>query len=377
MSVKRVTTQSLPSRLGKSISGVLGGMALFIVAIILLWWNEERAVHTALDLAEGESAVVELAQTDSIDPATKGSLVHLTGFAQSDEILSDDAFNISTPALKLRRTVEMLQWRENTETRTRTKLGGGTETETTFTYEKVWSDALIDSSRFEGSADHRNPTSKPLESRDIAASEIRLGAYRLGPGLIAKIGRFEELQPPDVLPEGHIAQGNVIFRSADPNAPQIGDLRITYKISMPAEISVVARNNDGLLDGYRAQKGSAIQLLQYGNVDSTGMFESAKSANKALTFGLRLLGILLMFIGANSVLGPIAVVADIVPFIGRIARTGTSLIAMAVTLPVAFLTIAMAWLAHRPVLAVSLMLIGAALAFAIIYFARKRKPAPA
>lgn len=376
MTVKRVTTQSLPARLGKSLSGILGGIALFILSIVLLWWNEGRAVNTALDLAEGEAAVIELSQIGKIDPSTHGALVHLSGLTESSEILRDDVFGIAIPALRLRRNVEMLQWRENTETKTRTKLGGGTETETTFTYEKAWSETLIDSSKFESPADHKNPTEKPLESRNTQASEVRLGAYRLGPGLVAKLGNFNELSPPEALPEGHIAQGNVIFRSADPNAPRVGDLRITFKAAMPEEISVIARNNQGILDGYRASKGSAIQLLQYGYVDATEMFQSAKSANKMLTFGLRILGIILMFVGANSVMGPIGVVADVVPFIGRVTRVGTSLIAAIITLPVSLTTIALAWISHRPFLAIGIILLGAALAFTIIQFARKTKTNP-
>jgi len=367
----------MPSRLGKSLSGVLGGIALFILSIALLYWNEGRAVDTALDLAEGESSVVVLDRIDQIDTSTKDALVHLTGMAETAETLRDDAFGIEIPALKLRRTVEMLQWKENTESKTRTKLGGETETITTYTYEKIWSDALIDSSRFELTDGHQNPTLKPLETLDIEAREIRIGAYRLGPGLVGKLNKFDELAPPAALPEGHIAQGNVIFRSADPNAPQIGDLRITFKVAMPAEISVVAHNNGGLLDGYRAKAGSNLQLLAYGNVDAATMFESAKSANKALTFGLRILGIILMFIGANSVMGPIAVVADVLPLLGRVTRMGTSLLAAIITLPVAFVTISIAWLAHRPVLAVGLMVVGALLAFGLIQFARKRKAARA
>lgn len=372
MSVKRVTSQSLPSRLGKSLSGVLGGIALFILAIILLFWNEGRAVKTAMDLAEGESSVIPLDRIDPVDKATHGALVHLSGQVESDETLRDDTFGIEIPALKLRRTVEMLQWRENTETKTRTKLGGGTETETTYTYEKTWSDTLIHSSQFEVPDGHQNPTAKPLDSIDIEAGEIHLGAYRLGPGLISKLNKYDELTPPTELPDGHIAQGNVIFRSADPNAPQIGDLRISFKAAMPAEISVIARNNGGLLDGYRAQKGSALQLLEYGNASAEAMFDSAKSANKALTFGLRILGIILLFIGVNSVMGPIAVAADVLPFLGRVTRFGTSLVAAIIALPVAFVTIAIAWLTYRPLIGIGLIIAGGVIGFFLVRIARKR-----
>lgn len=372
MSMKRITTESMPSRLGKSLSGVLGGIALFIVAIVLLWWNEGRAVKTAKDLADGESSVISLESAGHIDSATRNELVHLSGRAESGEMLRDDSFDIEVPALKLRRTVEMLQWRENAESKTRTKLGGGTETETVFTYEKAWSDNLIDSSRFENAQDYLNPTAKPLVSREVEAKEIRLGAYRLGPGLVAKLNRFEELPPPADLPVGHTTQGHVIFRGADPATPQIGDLRITFKAAMPADISVVARNQNGLLDGYPMKRGSTLQLLEYGEKDAADMFETAKNANKTLTFGLRILGIILLFVGAKSVLGPLAVVADVLPFLGRVTRAGSTLLAAVVALPVAFLTIAIAWISHRPLLGVGLIVAGLVSGFFLMRLARKR-----
>jgi len=375
MSVKRVTNESLPSRLGKSLSGVLGGIALFLLAIVLLFWNEGRAVKTAKGLAEGESKVVTLESIGQVDQATRDTLVHLTGPAESGETLRDDHFAIEVPALVLRRTVEMLQWRENSESKTRTKLGGGTETETTFTYEKVWSESLIDSSRFESAADHANPAFKPLDSHTVQAAEVRVGAYRLGAGLMAKLSRFEEVPPPDTLPEGHTTVGSVIFRSADPAAPQIGDLRISFKAAMPAEISVVARNHNGVLDAYRTENGSVIELLEYGDKDAAAMFHAAKQANKALTFGLRILGIILLFVGAKSVLGPISVVLDVLPFLGRVSRMGTTLIAAVVALPAAFVTIAIAWITYRPVLGVSLIVAGVLIGIFLIRMARKRSNA--
>jgi hypothetical protein len=375
MSATRITTESLPSRFGKSLSGVLGGIALFIVALVLLFWNEGRAVKTAKGLAEGESSVVHLESIDPVDEATRNALVHLTGQATSGETLRDDFFAIEVPALKLRRTVEMLQWRENSESKTRTKLGGGTETVTTFTYEKVWSDTLIDSSQFDNKTDYVNPRSMPLESREAAVSEVRLGAYRLGPGLVSQLNRFEEIAPPPTLPEGHVAQGGAIYRSTNSAAPKIGDLRITFKAAMPGEISVVARNANGLLDGYRTKTDTTIEMLEYGIKDHAAMFQAAKQANKMLTFGLRILGIILLFIGVKSVLGPISVVLDVLPFLGSLSRMGTTLIALVVSLPVAIVTIAIAWLSYRPLIGISLIVAAVAVGVFLIIIARKRSAA--
>lgn len=366
----------MPTRLRKSISGVLGGIALCLVAVVLLYWNEGRAVKTARGLAEGETSVVAISNVDRDDLSTHGGLVHLTGLAAGNEVLADDAFDKQVEALKLRRSVEMLQWRENSESKTRTKIGGGTETETNYTYEKIWSESLIDSSRFADTS-YVNPPGKPLESREVEANEIRVGVFRLGAGLVARLNRYEELSAPETLPDGHVAQGNVIFRSSDPNAPQVGDLRIIFKAAMPAEVSIVARNNAGVLDGFSTSTGSTIQLLQYGSHDVVEMFDAAKSANKTVTFGLRILGVILLFLGIQSVLGPIAVVADVLPIVGRVTRLGTTLLAGIVAMPTAFVTISIAWLYYRPLIGVGVLLLGGVLTAALIWFARKRRPAAA
>ncbi len=355
----------------KSISGVLGGIALVAVAVVVLYWNEGRAVETARGLVEGETSVVRLDEIGEVDQGTDGALVHLTGKAESGEVLRDDAFDLEVPALKLHRGVEMLQWRENRETKTRTKIGGDTETETVYSYEKIWSDSLIDSSGFDEGG-YQNPESKPLESLEVTAEEIRVGAYRLGPGLVERINRFEEVPPPDELPEGHVAQGNVIFRSADPNAPQVGDLRITLRAAMPTDVSVVARNKGGRLEAFQTTTGTTIKLLEYGELDASEMFQTAKSANKTLTMGLRILGVLLVFVGVQSVLGPVVVVAGVLPLVGRVTRAGTTLISGIIAVPLAFVTISIAWLSYRPWIGAGVLLLGAVVGSGLVWFARKR-----
>ena len=70
----QVTSTSWIARLGKSILGVLIGIVLIIAAIVLLFWNEGRAVTTARSLAEGSRAVVEVGSA-SVDPANDGKLI--------------------------------------------------------------------------------------------------------------------------------------------------------------------------------------------------------------------------------------------------------------------------------------------------------------
>lgn len=187
------SSESWISRMGKSIVGVLIGIVLFFVAFPVLFWNEGRAVQTAKSLEEGSKKVVSVSP-GTVDPANEGKLVHTSGEATTDETLTDSEFGISAKAIKLTRTVEMYQWKENQKKETRKKLGGGEETITTYTYEKVWSDEVIKTESFHvdsnnnGQTGHQNKGSKPVDDMTYEAKVVTLGAFTLPKSLVSKIG---------------------------------------------------------------------------------------------------------------------------------------------------------------------------------------------
>ena len=53
------SSQGFGSRLGSSLTGLLIGPLLVIGAIVLLWWNEGRAVQAIVGLKDAASQVVE------------------------------------------------------------------------------------------------------------------------------------------------------------------------------------------------------------------------------------------------------------------------------------------------------------------------------
>ena len=57
-SFTEITRQGWLSRIGESFKGILFGIIVIPLCLILLWWNEGRAVTTARSLAEGAAAVV-------------------------------------------------------------------------------------------------------------------------------------------------------------------------------------------------------------------------------------------------------------------------------------------------------------------------------
>src|SRR4029079_4628826 len=98
-----------------------------------------------------------------------------------------------------------------------------------------------------------------------------------------------------------------------------------------------------------------LALVDYGTLPAGAMFQAARNANTALTWALRFVGFLVLFIGVRSLFGPLRVFADVVPLFGRIVGAGLGLVSFLVAAPVALITIASGWLFYRPLLAFVLL----------------------
>ncbi|NOY23416.1 MAG: hypothetical protein GXO70_07890 [Acidobacteria bacterium] len=356
-----VTNQSWFSRIGGAIKGVLIGLLLIIIAFILLFWNEGRSVERYKTLKEGRGAVVSI-KPDAVSPNNEGKLVHVSGKADTEDTVTDPVFEISKKALKLVRNVEMYQWKETTHKETKKKLGGGKKTVTTYTYGREWSTKIINSSHFKHPDGHRNPTAMPYKSETFFAGKVTLGAFTLPREMVNRIGGGEPLSitPGDVpLPISALAQAynGEFFVGGNPEAPEVGDARVSFTVVSPTNVSVIARQVDNTFEPYDTKAGGSIDLMQNGIHSADAMFKSEQQSNKILTWILRLVGFVLMFIGFSMIFSPLAVVADVVPLLGSIVGAGTGIISFLISLVLSLLTIAIAWIFYRPVLGVSLLVI--------------------
>src|SRR5262249_9775901 len=142
-----ITQKGWTSRIGESIKGVLTGIVLIGLSCIGLFWNEGRAVQTAKSLAEGEGLVVTI-EAPRVDAANEGKLVHVTGEMKAGVKPNDADFGVSAEGLRLYRTAEMFQWKEEKKTETRKGVGGSEETVTTYSYTPGWSESPIESRDF-------------------------------------------------------------------------------------------------------------------------------------------------------------------------------------------------------------------------------------
>lgn len=372
----RVTTrQSLPSRIGGALVGILVGLVLFLAAFPLLWWNEGRAVHRARSLAEGASIVQDV-PVDAVNAANEGKLVHLTGLATTDQQLTDEAFGVSATALRLSRVAETYQWREESKSEKRKKFGGSEETVTTYHYSRTWSSGHHDSSAFREPSGHENPASLAWESQALTADRVTCGAFTLGPDIVGKIGHserrpIEEADTQALQAEGFRAAQGMFYKGADPGNPAVGDVRVRFEVTKPQTVSLVAQQRGAGFAPYRAKAGSTILLVEEGEVPAGEMFAAARKANAITTWLVRLGGFLAMFLGLALVLRPISVIGSIVPLIGSVLGAGIGLLSFAGAAVLSLVTIAFAWLAYRPLVGGFLLVLAAG---CVVLAMRSRRP---
>ena len=147
------------------------------------------------------------------------------------------------------------------------------------------------------------------------------------------------------------AQSNVVYIGADPNSPHVGDVRVTFTETPPADVSIVAKIVGSTFDQFTASNGYKFSRLDMGTVNPETMFQDAKTENTVMAWILRVVGIILVMAGIRMVLAPLSVLADVIPILGTIVGAGTGIVAFLLGLAWSLLVIAIAWIRFRPLLA--------------------------
>ncbi len=337
--------------------GIIAGLVCLTAAVSLLFVNEVRFVRRFKAIQGGPGPAVSV-RMDRIHPTNDWKLVHLTGPAITGETLTDPEFGISVNAIKLRRVVRMYQWRERPASPAAPETTVGQSGAPAPIYETDWAEAAIDSTGFQEPDGHWNPPAIPFPDRVLVADKVTVGAFTLSSPLVDRIERYVRLPlseedllklPPDLQTRATVDDGELFF-GEDPDAPAVGDLRVGFYVVEPTTVSVVARQNGNTLSAYPAPTGT-VALLRVGAHGAESMFRVARRESAAAPWVLRVVGFLLMIAGS-------------IPLVRRVADGGAAAhfgISLMMAAALACLTLAVAWIGVRPILAG--ILIGTAGAF--------------
>jgi len=372
------------ARLKNAIKGIGLGISLVGIAVYFLFWNEGNAVRTARALAEGAGQVVSV-DSAALESSHEGRLVHINGPLTLTAPLADVALGVVAPAqtVRLERKVEQFAWIEDKQTTTDTKLGGSQEKTTQYTYRLDWTDAPASGAEFRISEGHMNPP-MPIASKVVRQPDGVIGAFTVNDEIsdlggatpvqlnakhAQEVALALSLEQPAKLVAGQLVT------SADVTAPRLGDLRVSYQASTIDAASVVGVQRGDTLVPYTAQNGRQIYLVEEGLRTAEEMFQTAVANNTFKTWMLRIGLMVLLFLGFKALFGVVDVIASILPFLGWITASVTSLISFALTLVVGGTTMAIAWVYFRPVLALMIITVALAGAAASAYWLRKSAPA--
>ncbi len=372
-----ISSQGFFSRLLNSLLGTLVGILFLVGSVVVLFWNEGRAVQAARALSSGQRQVTE-ANVGTVNAALDGTLVHATDTLSAAAGARDPTFRVGDNNwVRLRRKVEMFQWQEQRRSNSHESVGGTKTTEVAYEYHTAWAENPNDSSHFRHPEGHENPP-MPLRGEIFNGREIRLGTYRVSDTVLETISAFQPISVDGSAtePAGYRREGGGFYRGAgNPAAPAVGDVRVTFSGVAQQTVSIVAGVSSGTLDAYRATNGYQIAVGKPGVVPASALFEGVKHQEDLRTWIFRGVGWMLMLFGFVLVGGPVVTLLAFLPLLEGMAQAGVFLIAVTLSIPLTLLTIAVAWFGHRPLLSLALG-VGAAVVFLLLRIAHPKAPQP-
>jgi Transmembrane protein 43 len=369
------TSRNYFQRLGDSFIGILIGFVLLIIACIMLFWNEGRAVDASRGLSAAAKAAVSVVGGQVL-PANEGKLVHVSGQATAPTPVIDEALAVSVPsALAVVRKVEMFQWVETNEATTKDKVGGTQETTTTTTYTQKWNEGPVASADFKRPQGHTNPD-MPLQTQRNVAADAKLGGYTLTSQVIDLL-LSETPFVPETAPAGWTKTATGLFKgTGTAEAPKLGAMRVTYSTTPTGNLSVMGAQIGNSFAPWASGNGSFEVLLASPSIQAKeAMVSEAKSAEGFLTWVLRVIGTVMCVGGFALIMGPLKAIGNVVPFVASVLGSATGLVAFGLGTILGFVVIALAWFVVRPIL--SVILIGSAIAILIGLSRMRSQSSPA
>lgn len=378
---EEITTRSWGSRIKDAFVGILIGLALIVGAIVLIFWNEKHSLHMAQSLEQTQKVLIPVPNAP-INPQNNLKVVYVSGMATTKDNLVDSLLGVTVNAINLDRKVEMYQWQENVKTETQSQMGGSEKEVKTYSYKKIWSSELINSSNFKQQEGHQNPAFMPVQPLLQYATTVKVGDFLLPSSLIEQISVGKSINLSDANKQALNQKlnkpveliNNELYLGKDPQTPTIGDVKINISAVYPQNVSIIAQQTGETLQPYLAPAGESIILLSTGIISSAQMIQDALSDNKVMAWILRGVSLLMLVIGFSLILKPLVVLADVLPFLGSIVGFGVGFVGFILGLSVWVIATAIAWFATRPIIAVGAVVVVAILVYLIISMRAKKIP---
>mmetsp|Transcript_19716 Transcript_19716/g.54179 ORF Transcript_19716/g.54179 Transcript_19716/m.54179 type:complete len:507 (+) Transcript_19716:57-1577(+) len=356
---------------------------LLILTVVLLGWNEQRAVCDSKAIATGKDVVTEVGCDAKGEgngelvmfscDMSKDGLPGFTPGGAFDTVLS------SYVGTGLSVKSEMRQCIENVQSQTKKdNVGGGKTTIKTYTYSVEWKASYVDSGPFRhkeheswrqncGVENPQWPFELPT-TQTLYADQVNVGDFTLDSEYVKDIP-LDTVVTGGSIPEGWALTGSTYSTSKfRQGLGGIGDVKVSFSGTDWANprITVLGKNSGGSIASWTAPSswlcsGYSLQDVRTGTVDKDMLFANLQAEARNLTWILRLVGFIIAWIAFALLAGPLEVVADCIPCIGPYLGDSVQAIACCVAcLPAcacAMGVIGIVWVAMRPFVGIPLIVV--------------------
>lgn len=316
------------------------GVFFIISSIASLWINEYFNILSIKKINLIKEYAIEISSS-KIDRNNDDRLISTNGSVYSNETLKDTLISVNN-ALVLQRTVEMYQWNEIKHSRKKNRS-------TKYSYKKIWSNTELNSDKFKNRG-YRNPKFY-INDKTISVNKASMGDFKLNQEQLNKMTSFFPItlsQPQ----KNYIIHNNYYYKGRNPMAPEIGDIRISYKyVPNGTSLSIIGQQ----------KSNNTISKLIIENVDIYTQYDGSLSLDEIITKFkneeniarnmIRFLCCFTIFVGLNILTIPIKKIASYVPFIGNIVEKLSVFIMLLISIVLTLISIVSAWLFYRPLFA--------------------------
>ncbi len=347
------TTTGYGSRIGKSVGGVVAGVAMFIGSFGLLYWNEGRT-----DLSTVAKTAMEMPSASAdVGPEFQGTFVSTSGTVTSEVPLGDGLYLLPGEYLAIDRTAEMYAWIEKKTEKTQTNTGGSETTTTTYDYAMGWTADPMATSEMQHPEEHENPGALFASDR-LTPSYVRVGAIAvLGDATLPSTEALTLQKDLVNLGANDSVTTEYVFHGTGTlTQPQIGDMRVRYAVLKPGfEGTAFGMMSGKAMDKYTNEEGDSLFRVFEGS--RTAAIATLHQEHVVIGWALRMAGFLLMWLGLAGIFGPLSTLLDVLPFLGGASRFVVSLVTLPVAFALSLVTILVSMVLHSLVAVVIAILV--------------------
>ncbi|XP_059469726.1 transmembrane protein 43 homolog [Neocloeon triangulifer] len=279
---------------------IICGCLFFAFGFAILMWSEARLLTKTKSLNEGFDSIVLIQNENQILPENNGKLIHLVGYIQVGEPLTEFEYGVLISAVKLKRRVQMYQW---VEERTLREFPEEFDVhQDGLFYYTEWRDKLNDHTRFAQPFGHENPREIPLKTKIYVSDQVNVGAYYFSDALKDLFTDFE-LFTSDERPENRDIKlhSGLYYHSQDVWNPKVGDTRVQFSYSGLAGevVTIIAMQVDHELHPYITTHGDKILIFRHGQHSPKDFYLEHHKQHWLLSWIVRGACSLVLFVGSS------------------------------------------------------------------------------